>query len=455
MTSLQRQMGQSDFVAVSGVVLIISAILFGGATRVDVLAPLIPRLVAIGILAALIWRRQLGIASWSRAEQVIWALLFAVPLIQLIPLPYAVWSQLPGREYARSITAALDIQPWLQISLTGNGTVNALLALLPGFAAYALARQATERQMRTWLFLVFWAGLASAVLGLAQLASGTESDLRFYAITNADSAVGFFSNANHHASFLACCMLLAGYWLIERLSDARNGAEPATFAFFLTAVAIMAAAVLFTFSRAGLAFVALIVLAAVIFAARRLNLPRRKLIHGSIVGLLVIAAALYAFLSDPLVADRMAVDIRGNGRLDLVPTFARIAFDYLPFGSGLGSFDPVFRAYETPSELDFNYLNHAHNDYAQLLIEAGLPAALGIAIFLLWWARGALTVVYRAQGSERTRVQAWVAVGVSAIFIAHSLVDYPLRGAAISVVFAISCAIIARTIAMRPNSRFE
>lgn len=455
MKSPERQTGQSDFVRVSGIILILSAVVFGGATRIDVMAPIIPRLVAIGILVALLWRGQLGLSCWTRTEKLIWAMLFAVPLFQLIPLPYPVWSQLPGRDYARSITDALDMHPWLHISLTGNATVNALLALLPGFVAFALARQATERQTRSWLFLILWAGLASATLGLAQLASGNESSLRFYAITNADSAVGFFSNANHHASFLACCMLLAGYWLLERLGDSRAGREPATLAIFLSAIAIMAVAVLFTFSRAGLIFVGLILLGGMIFAARQLEMSRSKLIRMGVAVLLVVAVGLFAFLSDPAISERMAVDIRDNGRLYLLPTFARIIIDYLPFGSGLGSFDPVFRAYETPSELEFNYLNHAHNDYAQLLIEAGIPAAAGLILFLQWWIRGAWAVIGKAGRSERVRVQGWIAVGGSAIFLIHSIADYPLRGAAVSVVFAIFCAIIARTWAHGANSRFE
>jgi O-antigen ligase len=447
--------GPFDFISLSGIILIVSALLFGGATRLDVLAPIVPRLVAIVILAAMLWRGQLGLAAWSRGERLIWAILFLVPLVQLIPLPYSLWSQLPGRDYARAVTSALDLQPWLHISLTGSATVNAVLALIPGFAAYALARQANERQVRTWLFLLFWAGLASATLGLFQVASGPESSLRFYAITNSDSAVGLFSNANHHASFLACCMLLAGYWLLERLANARQGAEATSFAIFLCAVAIMVAAVLFTFSRAGLGFVGVIMIAGTALAARQLELPRRAVVRGGILLLLLTAVALYFYFSNPAIADRMAVDIRDNGRLYLIPTFARIMMDYLPFGSGLGSFDPVFRAYETASELDYNYLNHAHNDYAQLLIEAGLFAAIGLALFLLWWARSAFHALRASPHSDRARVQAWVAVGGSAIFLLHSLADYPLRGAAVSVMFAIFCAIIARMAALRAKSRFE
>lgn len=445
----------TQLVPLAGMVLIGSALLFGGATRLDVLAPMVPRLVAVAVIALLVWQGRLGWSSWGRGERLIWGVLFAVPLIQLVPLPFAVWTSLPGREYARDISSMLGMNQWLQISLTRDATINSLLALLPAFAIYALARQANEKQVRGWLFMILLIAIVGAMLSLLQMASGTGSSLRFYAITNNDSAVGFFSNANHHASFLAVTLLILCYWLLESLAEARKGTEPFVFTSFLIALAAIILAILFTFSRAGLLFLAAILLVCAVLAAIQFQLSRTRILQLATGLVLVIAGGLYLFLSDPAVAERMAIDIRDNGRIGLLPVFGQIIADQFPFGSGLGSFDPIYRKYEVPSALDYNYLNHAHNDYAQLMIEAGLPAIVGLLLFFLWWARAARVALRGPARSERARVQGWVAAGGTAILLLHSAADYPLRGAAVSVVFALLCAILARGKAAAGNSRFE
>lgn len=436
-------------------VLIGSALVFGGATRLDVLAPIVPRMVAVAVIALLIWHGRLGWSSWGRGERLIWAILFAVPLIQLVPLPYSVWTSFPGREYARDISDTLGLNQWLQISLTRDATINSLVALLPAFAIYALARQANEKQIRGWLSVILLVAVVGAMLSLLQMASGTGSSLRFYAITNDDAAVGFFSNANHHASFLAVALLVLCYWLLESLAEARKGTEPLVFASFLIALAAMSIAILFTFSRAGLLFLAAILIVGAVLASIQFQLSRTRVLQLAAGLALVIAFGLYLFLNDPAVAERMAIDIRENGRIGLLPVFGEIIVDQFPFGSGLGSFDPVYRRYEIPSTLDYTYLNHAHNDYAQLMIEAGLPAILGLLLFFAWWVRAAMIALRGPARSERARVQGWVAAGGTAILLLHSAADYPLRGAAASVVFALLCAILARGKAAAGNSRFE
>jgi hypothetical protein len=57
----------------------------------------------------------------------------------------------------------------------------------------------------------------------------------------------------------------------------------------------------------------------------------------------------------------------------------------------------------------------------------------------LWWARRAL-VIWRADEPDHFARAATIA---SAAIIAHSIVDYPLRTAAISAVFAVCLALMA------------
>ncbi|MCR5858291.1 hypothetical protein [Mesorhizobium sp. J428] len=84
------------------------------------------------------------------------------------------------------------------------------------------------------------------------------------------------------------------------------------------------------------------------------------------------------------------------------------------------------------------YINHAHNDFLEIILEGGLAAA-------------ALLVAYAVALSIR-----WIYVGRAALqrlvilsiaFIAlHSMVDYPLRTMAVAITFAFMNALFFSTI---------
>jgi hypothetical protein len=72
-----------------------------------------------------------------------------------------------------------------------------------------------------------------------------------------------------------------------------------------------------------------------------------------------------------------------------------------------------------------------------------------ILAFLLWWARRTVTI-WRTEDADYFARAATVA---SAAILAHSLVDYPLRTAAIGAVFAMCCALMAEPRAKARRSR--
>ncbi len=424
--------------------LFVVALLFGGATRLDVLVPIIPRLVAIALILVLLAGRVRLFAGWSIWERLIWALLLATPLLQLIPMPFDMWTALPGRSYPAQLFTTLGIAPAEPLSMTPDRTLNAFFALLPAFAGYIACRIADSEQQRSLFQITLVAALVSAVLGLAQVTSGAGSALYFYRITNSDSAVGLFSNANHLASFLAAGMLLLAYFVYSRLEN-RTSRTPIRGPLLVAGIAllVLAGAILLSQSRAGFAFAGVAVIASLMIFRGATGL-RRKALAVIVMVLAAGAVAGYIWLaSRPGFADNMVRYGSEEGRLQTAPTFWRMIQDLFPFGSGLGSFDPVYRGYEQASRLIYNYLNNAHNDYAQLLIEAGLVAALGLAVFAAWWLRQSWAIMVKPRGNGADIVMRRVAWTITFIFLAHALVDYPLRGAAISLLFAQCCAILA------------
>jgi O-antigen ligase len=91
-------------------------------------------------------------------------------------------------------------------------------------------------------------------------------------------------------------------------------------------------------------------------------------------------------------------------------------------------------------------MNHAHSDLLEIFLETGVLGIGLLALFLLWWLRRAF-LIWRADEPDQFARAATIA---TAAIMTHSLVDYPLRTAAISAVFAMCLALMADA---RPSVR--
>jgi O-antigen ligase len=111
----------------------------------------------------------------------------------------------------------------------------------------------------------------------------------------------------------------------------------------------------------------------------------------------------------------------------------------MPLGSGLGSFRSVYRLYERPEQVTTTYVVHAHNDYAELALELGVAGIAVILLFLAWWAAS----VWRSWSSPEGGPFSRAAAVASGAILVHSLVDFPLRTAAVSASFAMCLALLA------------
>jgi hypothetical protein len=142
--------------------------------------------------------------------------------------------------------------------------------------------------------------------------------------------------------------------------------------------------------------------------------------------------------------ERFADDPLKDGRV----AFARIATEaaqlYMPFGSGMGTFVPVYAMSERPEDaLVDTYVNRAHNDLLELWLEAGVAGLALVAVFLAWLVVRSLKLWRRdAPGAELDLALARAGTVVAALVVAHSLVDYPLRTGAMMAIMAFSCALL-------------
>jgi O-antigen ligase len=105
----------------------------------------------------------------------------------------------------------------------------------------------------------------------------------------------------------------------------------------------------------------------------------------------------------------------------------------------------VYRLYEDHERINVVEINHAHNDYAELILELGVAGIILIFAFLAWW----VVSVWRVWSFGDFGPFAQAASIASGAVLVHSIVDFPLRTAAISAVFAMCLALLTE----RPKGR--
>lgn len=425
-------------------VFIATIVMFGGASRADSLAQVPVRLAAIAVLAvAFAQGGRIGSHGNLRLYAYV-AAIWALMLAQLIPLPPSIWTSLPGRGlYVDGAELAGLGQTWRPLNISPDGGVNAGLALLAPTAVLCILRRLRNAELELrGMILVAALG---AVLGFLQLATGEHSALRTYRVTTAD-AVGLFANRNHHALMLG--MGIAALWGWSLLKPGGGGGRPSHRVWVAAAgTALMIVGVITAGSRAGLALAALLAAGAWLLVFRTRREGARNQSSGTsrwvtvAIAVGIAAVALAVSLSPRASAVRRLFSraIDDDKRIRTFDTVWGMIGEYMPFGSGFGSFPQIFRHWEPLELLEFTYFNHAHNDLAELAIEGGVGALALLVVFLVWWVRSAWRIWRAPTGGAERVILARLGSVLSTAMMLASLVDYPLRTPLLSCIFVMSC----------------
>lgn len=444
--SVKFRLGQQDGVALAALVLLAFSIVFGGASRQHELRLALVELAALPLLVigllALLKRDDPGTHKFGLGLA---AAVAALPLLQLIPLPPAVWTALPGRD---QLVLALEVtgipQGWLPLTLTPDKTWRSFLALLPPLAMFVgLLVARADSRLRLVHFLL-GATLFSILLGAAQLASGNDR-LYPWLTTDAGSVTGFFANRNHLATLV---LIGVPFATVLGAASLRRGGSRLPLWLSILYIALAAVALGVIRSRAGVVLFAPVLGASLLAAWVAAGRGRpRPLLLGLVGGAAIAVAAVGAFAAAPLLA-RFDPGGAPEGRFENWPIVADAAEAHLPLGSGLGSFDAVYRSVEPLEQLDPTFFNQAHNDYLETWLEAGWLGAALIIAFLVWFARRSWTA-WRAGVSTQRDLQRAATIAIGAVLL-HSAADYPLRTAALATVFALCCGLLE--LAVRADS---
>lgn len=432
--------------AVPGYLLL--CLVLGGASGAGIWANMVLQLLAVPlILWAVVVRRATPMPTAGR--QLLMLLLLMLVLIgaQLVPLPPGLWTSFGGRQpIAEGFELLNQPLPWLPISLAPYNTLSSALWLLPAIAILLGIIRIGAFKTKWLAWAVVAVAAVSVVIGALQVVGGNDSPWYFYSITNYGSTTGFFANSNHMATLLVCAIPFLGALYLKTVGKGGSAQRKSgMFVIVVGALAVILVGIAINGSLAGVGLaIPVAVASSLLIWSRQRKLPRWAWAG---VGLLIAGAVLVAY-NVPFSNNNLTGQEKGapDSRNYSFALTGEAAADHLPAGSGIGTFVQIFHSYEDPATVDRYYMNHAHSDYLELALETGIPGLLLIGFFFLWWAWRA-AAVWRAEEADYFARAATIA---SAAILAHSIVDYPLRTAAISALFAMCCALMSEP---RPRER--
>lgn len=392
-----------------GTVLFVSLLIGGGTVSGLYTDTLIE--VAAFLSAAAVFSHS---SNQRTSRSVLWLLALAVllALLQIVPLPAAVFNGLRPKLLLGD-TWATETQ-FRFISVGVGRTVECLLYLLAASAFFLAVLRLRVEQVNALLPFFFMGVICNGLAGAIQYS--LSNDVAIVGLLPFTINAGLFANVNHFSALLFVSIPFVVYYGIFRghLLSGSIG---------LVALLLL---LLAAGSRAGVLIGLAITVLSVVF------LSARSRASGFGVLLIFVGLSVYTIGAWTKI-DADAIDPAfGRGE------FARTTIDGIKenwaTGIGFGNFQEAYQIYEKETMIFEKFVNHAHNEYLEIAFEGGIPAILLMAGYFVLLVAASVSV-------RRDPLQKAAFLSVSFLLI-HSLVDYPLRTAALAMAFAYMNAII-------------
>ncbi len=399
------------------------------------------QLVAAVLLAAWALGSAGQVFAVPALSWIIVTALIGLPLLQLVPLPPAIWQALPGREAESGALNLIGMEnAWQPVSLSPARTIASLLAALVPATGLMMVSSLGRSGRTAVIGAIAGCALAGLFVGTAQMAGGEGNAFRFY-IPNENYLNGFQANHNSAADVFMIGMVAFAAAVREWSERKQSAASAQLLGFVGIFTALFSVGVVLTASRAGMVLlpIAWLAIAAICWPWLRFT---KKTVTLSVVGALLLISVLAAYLLSSGVVWRIIgrFDFDGEFRPELWRDAWYTARQYFPFGAGVGVFVPVFVAAERLEVVDQSMPNRAHNELLETMIETG---AVGVVV----WTLIGILVLRRAAKLLRApgglgRAQIYFAVAAIAVIALHSQVDYPLRSMSLATVAAVAVGML-------------
>lgn len=381
-------------------------------------------------------------------------------LLYLVPIPTEHWRSLAGRNFYYSALQSMQMpmSDTFSLSLMPDATWASALAGVPVVAVFLAAMVLPLKNLKPLLMLLLMVATVQVIFSVLQLALGQDSYF-YFDIKHATAIIGSFANRNHLANFLVMCLPICAFILYDhskssRSRNSRSSQESHTQIrqVFLVFVSFSFLLILLsTQSRGGLisGFIALSLSTCIYLLTLRNKVSRmRRFMYFAIaiafVGFAMLATGIEGIQSR--LGERLLTDAEARNMISQAALLA--ASNFWPWGSGLGSFEAVFPRFQPALNLgQGSYIEYAHNDYAQIIMELGVFGIILMAIFavLLLVQIYKFTRIYMNEGKLPNSIAMQCFCGVSLIaFLLHCWVEFNMHIPALAMTAAFLAGVFLR-----------
>ncbi len=300
-------------------------------------------------------------------------------------------------------------------------------------AMLALTDSAKRLQKIVTLITVF--GFILAFFAILQAVLSPTKIYGIYEVHNG-SPFGSFVNRNNFAAFMemALCLPLGLLFVGGVTKDKRL--------LYLTAIALMGIALVLSGSRGGLVALLAQIVFLVILTTKTKNYGQIVLKVG--LSVLLVAAIIVGSVfvggesSLTRIAETGLTENTTTDRTHIWNVTVSVIKNNLPLGAGLGAYGVAYTKYDNYSGLE--RVEQAHNDYLQVLADAGIVGLMIGAFFIFWLFRSGLNNL-KTENTFRRGIVIGALAGCFSIFV-HSIFDFVLHTTAISVMFLVLVSLV-------------
>jgi hypothetical protein len=387
---------------------------------------------------------------------------FALIVLQIVPLPNFLVKLLSPQSHAFRQTYVPEFSKvhFMTISLMPGHTLRQGLELLTYFLlGFLIIKTVVRRKqiMRVFYFLVGM-GIFQAFYGMFELYNPAPRVLFYKKLHYLDCVTGTFVNRNHLSGYLEMVIplaiglilartdffALAGMkWRKKLLMVSERGAYKNIL--LALGVILMALAVIFSKSRSGvflliLTFILIFGMIALFYGTIKREFKWIKDFF-RVVFLIIMVVAVYIGIDSMI--ERFAMDrILHDVRPVVWSNTTGIIGDFPVMGSGLGTFQALYPAYEESSTPPL--FEHAHNDYLEYMAELG-----GMGFLLLLGGIGAMLVfsflVWQVRQHPAVRGLALGGMVAVVAMLLHSITDFNLHIPANMMLFVVVLSLTIAT----------
>lgn len=389
--------------------------------------PIIALFYIVMVLVALLWAADSLISGSVRLDrsqlQIPIALAAIYGFIQTIPFGSAEAGGIG------SIPSTISVAPfWTRLAATH------FVALLIFFSGM-LAVTNSVRRIRKLVILITVFGFIFAFFAILQSVLSPDKIYGIYESKYAEP-FGSFVNRHNFAAFMEMSIAVPLGLLFA------GAVEKDKRLIYATAIGLMGIALLLSGSRGGFVSITAGVVFLVILATGSRG-TRDKVLKAVLAVVLLAVFVVGSILvggesSLTRLAETAASDNFSTNRIQIWSVTLDVIGNHMPFGAGLGAFGVAYTPFDPNS--GFERVEQAHNDYLEVLADAGIVGAIIGAFFLFRLFRTGLLNV-KVENRYRRGVALGAFAGCFSILV-HSAFDFVLHITAVTLLFLTLMALL-------------